>query len=192
MGKALHQLHVFLALVVRAPGQLVVQRCHAPLQLVYRGKGLLGLLPHGAPVGKHHHLGQVASHCLARHGDGAASGSLHAGDNLQQRALPGTVLAHQGDAVLVVDDEAGVREERTRREFHAEVVYRYHSVMLVMLSVCKFTHYLLFKGEKWGIKVASVPDSLYFCTKMLPIPPVSHGSPPPWEGWGWLIMNYEL
>ena len=110
VGEALAQSHVVLRLVVGAPGHLLLHLLHAALHGLYVGEGGLGLFGHGAPVGEHHHLGQIAHRRVARYGDAARCGPLQSGNHLEHGALPRPVFADEGDAVAVVDDVADVGE----------------------------------------------------------------------------------
>ena len=114
----LDKLLVLRRLVVRTLGQLLVQACDAVAQLVDVCESQFGLLHHRPLIAQHHHLGQIAYGALARHADRARRGRLQSGQNLEHGGLAGPVLAHQGDAVLTVDDEAHVLEQRRGIELY--------------------------------------------------------------------------
>ena len=122
-GKAVYQFLVGSGLVVRALGHLQLKVHQAGSQLVDMGEGRLCLLAHRAGIGQAHHLGQVTDGTLARQADRAGGGMLLTGQNLEQGGLSGTVLAHEGDAVLAVDDEAHVLKQGRGIELHGEGVY---------------------------------------------------------------------
>ena len=123
MREAFHQRHVFFRLVIGALGQLVVHLLYLALHIADARKSLLGLLTHRVSVTQHHHLWQV-SHCgITRHRHCTLGGSLQPRYHLEHRALAGTVLAHQGNAVAVVDDITDIGEERPCAELHTQMVY---------------------------------------------------------------------
>ena len=118
VGVAFHESHILLALVVGALTHLTLQPLYAILQLCRIGEGFLCLLAHGRGVLQVHHLRQVTYGGVLCRGNGAARWVLQATQYLQQGTLSRPVLAHQGDAVAVVDDEASLGKERLNAELH--------------------------------------------------------------------------
>ena len=118
----LNQRHVGLALVICAACNLLVHLVQAFLHLADVGKSRLSLLHHGAAVGQHHHLWQIANRdvFLSRHL--SIRRLLHSGNNLQHRALAGTIFAHQGDAVLGVHHKARIQKEWGGGKLHAQFI----------------------------------------------------------------------
>ena len=86
------------------------------------GKSLAGFLEHGASVLGHQVLGQVGNDAILRCGDFSTSGLAHTGQNFQQSALTGTVLSHEGDAVLLIDLKRNVAKEGSASELYGEAV----------------------------------------------------------------------
>ena len=69
------------------------------------GKGLLRLFDDRTLVGNFHDLRQVGQGHVALNGYVALGGHLLAGDGLEQGRFAGAVLADEGYAVFLVDDE---------------------------------------------------------------------------------------
>ena len=65
--EALHQCHVFLALIVGTLFYLLLKRLHAPLHAHGVGESQACLLHHSACVGDFHHLRQVSDGSVLRH-----------------------------------------------------------------------------------------------------------------------------
>ena len=122
-GVSLHQLHVVLALIVGALVHLPLHLLHVFFQLADVGKCLLGLGAHGGVVLQHHHLRQVAYYCIGGHGNRTLRGLLLSAENLEQRRLACTVLAHEGYPVASVDDEARSVEQGLHPKLHLESFY---------------------------------------------------------------------
>ena len=131
LGEAGDELHVAVALVVGALSHLLLHTAQLSLNLRPTGKGLAGLLQDGGVVGELHDLWQIAYLAVVRDGDGTGGGMKKSAEHLQHRRLPGAVLAHEGDAVVVVDDEADIVEERLGAELYGEVVYRNHVLFIL-------------------------------------------------------------
>ena len=73
-----------------------------------------------------HHLRQIADTCVLGHGHRAGGGLLLTGNNLQKRGFAGTVLAREGYAVALTDNETHAREQRARTKFYSKVLNRNH------------------------------------------------------------------
>ena len=119
----LDQPHVRLALVVGAGRELLVERRDPPLDFEQVFECPRRLLDERAPVLHLKVLGQVAHFAAPAHGHAAARRGAHPGDDLQQGRFPGSVLAHQGDPVLVADREGDVFEKRRAAELYGKAVY---------------------------------------------------------------------
>ena len=91
------------------------------LHLHIASKGLSGLVTHGGVILDDHHLWQIADGQAMRYRHMARRGLLHAAEYLKKGGLPCTVLAHQCDAVAVVDDKAGIMEEGFHPKLHLEI-----------------------------------------------------------------------
>ena len=104
-GHLLNQCHVVLALIVGAFGQLAVKVVKVSLHFVQVGKGLACLFKHGASVLGHEVLRQVGYHSVFWGRHRTTCGFAHTGQNLEQGAFACTIFAHQGYAVVVVDNE---------------------------------------------------------------------------------------
>ena len=118
LREPLHESHVVVALVVGALGEFAFHALHALLQPRCVAERLAGLFLHGGIVGQPHHLRQIAYRGVVRNIDRAARGLLLATQNLQQRRLARAVLAHEGDAVAIVDDETCLAEQRLHAKLH--------------------------------------------------------------------------
>ena len=118
----LDKLHVRVALVVGALGQLLVHGFNLALHGMEVGKRLAGLFEDGAPVLGHQVLGQVGNDAILRCRDLSAGRLAYTGQNFQQSALAGTVLSHEGDAVLLIDLKRNVAKEGSASELYGEAV----------------------------------------------------------------------
>ena len=126
VGVALHQLHVVITLVVSSLQHLLVECFQLGLHPMKVGKGLFSLFPHRLPVTQHHDLWQVSHRGLLGHGNASRGGLLQSGQYLEHGALSGTVLAHEGHALTVVDDKTHILEESLGRKLYGKVVYGKH------------------------------------------------------------------
>ena len=115
---ALHQRHIVVALVVSTLVHLALQAGYALGHCRHVGKRLLRLVAHRGVVLQLHHLRQVAYTGVVGHAHRARRGLLLSAEHLQHRRLPGSILAHKGDAVAGVDDKAGIRKQRLHAEFY--------------------------------------------------------------------------
>ena len=73
---------------------------------------LQDILAEGAPVDVHHHLRQVADSEVGIARDTPRRGLLDARKQFEQRGFARAVLADKGDAVLRVDEEGDVVQDR--------------------------------------------------------------------------------
>ena len=104
-GHLLNQCHIFIALVVGALRQLLVDCLNFRLHLVEVCKRLRGFFKHRAPVFRHEVLGKIGNRCVFSGLRPSRARLAHACQNLEQRALSRAVLSHQGNAVFVVDNK---------------------------------------------------------------------------------------
>ena len=125
-GKAVYESMILLTLIIRALHHLVVQTLNLGLELVYILKGGLGLLPDRTCIGQFHYLRQVTDGHLLWYGDRARCGLLHTGNNLKHGRFARTVLAHQGNTVLVTYNVADIMKQRTGAELYFKILYRKH------------------------------------------------------------------
>ena len=102
------ELHVAVALVVGARLQFLVHAVYLGFHLVQVGKGLGGFLEHGASVFRHQVLRQVGHNAVFGHRYLSPCGLPDACKDLQQGAFSGSVLSHEGDAVLFVNHKRNV------------------------------------------------------------------------------------
>lgn len=107
-GQLLDEQHVVGALVVGAGRELVVDAVDFCLDFMEMGERLACLVEHGALVFGKEVLGQVSHDAVFWHRNGASCGCADAGQDLEQRALAGSVLAHESYAVLRVYLEGDV------------------------------------------------------------------------------------
>ena len=126
LREAFHQRHVFLALVVRALAKLALHAVEPFLQSRVAVEGLARLLLHACRVGQLHHLRQIAHRRVRRNVHHATRRLLLSAQDFQQRRFPGTVLAHERNAVAVVHHEARTAEQGLRAKFHFQIFYGYH------------------------------------------------------------------
>ena len=100
--------HILGAIVVSASIEGLVELLHTGCHLVDVAEGLLSFLEDGAPVFGEEVLGKVG-HLHTRGDVDLTAGRLtRTAEDLQQGALTGTILPHEGDAVLGVDDEGNI------------------------------------------------------------------------------------
>ena len=104
----LDEQHVVGALVVGAGRELVVDAVDLRLDFMEMGERLACFVEHGALVFGKEVLGEVSHDAVLGHRDGAACGCAYAGQDLEQGALAGSVLAHESYAVLRVYLEGDV------------------------------------------------------------------------------------
>ena len=71
-------------------------------------EGLLSFLEDGAPIFGEEVLGKVGHLHTRGHVDLTAGRLARTAEDLQQGALTGTILTHEGDAVLGIDDEGNI------------------------------------------------------------------------------------
>ena len=89
-------------------------------------EGLFRFGKEGSVVRQHHYLGKIAHADIALQGHSTGSRVLFAGNNLEHRRLPCTVLSHQRDAVALVYHKAGIAEKGTCRKFNGKMFDGYH------------------------------------------------------------------
>ena len=100
--------HILGTIVVGAGIEGFVELLHTGCHLVDVAEGLLSFLEDGAPVFGEEVLGKVG-HLHTRGDVDLPAGRLaRTAEDLQQGALTGTILPHEGDAVLGVDDEGNI------------------------------------------------------------------------------------
>ena len=100
--------HILGAIVVGASIEGLVELFHTGCHLVDVAEGLLSFLEDGAPIFGEEVLGKVG-HLHTRGDVDLPAGRLtRTTEDLQQGALTGTILPHEGDAVLGVDDEGNI------------------------------------------------------------------------------------
>ncbi len=125
-GKAIHKSHVVGALIVGAVGHLLLQPVEPTFHLHVVGKRLARLLANGGVVGELHHLRQIAYGGVIGDGNHTRGGLLQATKNFEQGRLARTILAYQGNAVMVVDHKTNIVEEWTNAKLYLKVFYRNH------------------------------------------------------------------
>ena len=100
--------HILRAIVVGTGIEGLVELLHTGCHLVDVAEGLLSFLEDGAPIFGEEVLGKVG-HLHTRGDVDLTAGRLaRTAEDLQQGALTGTILPHEGDAVLGVDDEGNI------------------------------------------------------------------------------------
>ena len=121
-----YALYIFIALIVQeiVLSGLRLGKYYAfllPSVAVALGmfEGSFCFFPDGSLVGELHDLWQVGDDGVARDADGTGCRLLQSCYDFQHRALAGTVLADQCDAVVVVYHVADVREEWFGTELNA-------------------------------------------------------------------------
>ena len=100
--------HILGAIVVGTGIESLVELLHTGCHLVDAAEGLLSFLEDGAPIFGEEVLGKVG-HLHTRGDVDLTAGRLaRTAEDLQQGALTSTILPHEGDAVLGVDDEGNI------------------------------------------------------------------------------------
>lgn len=101
----LYQSDIVIRFVVRTSGHLIGQTPYLFLYLANIVESLLDLFVNRVSVLQTHHLRQIAY--ADPLGACYVSGCrfFHAGNQLEQRTLAGTVFPYKGDTVAPVDDE---------------------------------------------------------------------------------------
>ena len=109
--QTVQELFVFGAFVVGALGDLARQGLDLGLEPQHLLEGLGGLLRERRGVRHAHRLRQVSDRAVAVERHGARRGLLFARDDAQERGFARSVLAHQSDAVLRVDQQRNIVEK---------------------------------------------------------------------------------
>ena len=122
-GVFLYQCQIALTLIVGALCQFLVHPVQPFLHTGDVGKGFLGFLTHGGMVLQDHHLRQITDPTVIGDAHRTSRWLLLAAENLQQGRLTGSVLAHKGNAVTVVDDKTGISEQRLHAKLHLKSFY---------------------------------------------------------------------
>ena len=120
--QAVQELFVFGAFVIGALGDLARQGLDLGLQPQYLFEGFGGLLHECRGVGHAHRLRQVTDRAVAVERHGARRGLLFSRDDAQERGLARSVLAHETDTVLGVDQERNIIEEGPAPIADSEVI----------------------------------------------------------------------
>ena len=123
VGEFLHEVHVFLRLIVRPFRQLVVEFLDSELHLADVLERLLRLLHDRTTVGEDHHLRQVSHSDILLSGHHSPGGVLNTGNDFQQCGLSRSVFSHECDSLLRVDDKTDVGEERPSGKLHRKIFY---------------------------------------------------------------------
>ena len=91
------------------------------LHLIDVVERLFGFFDYGVLVGNHHHLRQIAHGDVALADQRAGGWFLLAGKDFQKGRFACAVLAHEGDAVFLIDDKRGAGEQRRCAKRHGDV-----------------------------------------------------------------------
>ena len=94
----------------RSGGQLVVEFLNLGLHLFEVGKGLTRFLKDGTTIFGHQMLGQVTYGAILGNIDRTARWGTHASNDFEQGRFARTVLTHQGNTVLLIDDKRNILE----------------------------------------------------------------------------------
>ena len=181
MSEAVDEFVILLALIVGALGHLRCQAVQQCFLLADVGKGQFGLLTHGARVGQLHHLRQVTYRDTLGHAHHAIGGLLQPCQYLEHGTLARTVLAHEGYAVLGIDDITDPFKQWRSAKLYLKILDTYHSVLQnrckISASRAKTQVYLQFSEAKPNFKQRGWLKSstkfhhteilLYFCTEPL-------------------------
>lgn len=100
--------HILGTIVVGAGIEGLVELLHTGCHLVDVAEGLFSFLEDGAPIFGEEMLGKVSYLHTRGDVDLPAGRLARTAEDLQQGALTGTILSHEGDAVLGVDDEGNI------------------------------------------------------------------------------------
>ncbi len=118
----LDKSHIVIALIIGACGKFGIHSVDFGLHLMQMGESLRCLLKHSASVFSHQMLRQIAYSAIARSRNRTSRGGTFAGQYFKQCAFAGTVLAHQGNAVLGIDDKRNIFEKGRPPELHGKSV----------------------------------------------------------------------
>ena len=125
-GNLLDQCHIVVALIVGACGKLIVHLVDLCLHCLEMSECLTSLLEHRAMVFGHEVLRQVADGAVLGCRDCASGGLPYAGKDLEQGRFASTILAHQCDAVFLVDYKRNVLKQSRSSKFDCQSVNTYH------------------------------------------------------------------
>ena len=114
----LNKSHIVIALVIGAFAKFTFHTVNALFHASSVAEGLARFLLYGGVIGQFHHLRQIANGGVVRNAYHATRRLLLTTQNLQQRRLAGSVLAHKCNAVAVVHHEACLAEQRLHPKLH--------------------------------------------------------------------------
>ena len=139
--KSFHQSHVAIAFIVGAGRQLFTELVDTGFQVEVGGESLARFLTHSGVVGEPHHLWQIADGGVIGDSHHSVGGFLLATENLKHGALAGTVLAYEGNTVVVVDHKRHIMKQRLSAKLHKKVLYRNHYVALCDCTMLELQNY---------------------------------------------------
>ena len=122
----LGECHVLVRFVVGAGFEFAVDALYFVFGFFQVRECEGGLVEHCPSVLCHEVLRQIRHHAVFGFGDYAASGYALARDNFQESAFARAILAHEGDAVFVVDLERYVLKEGCAPKFYCKIVDAEH------------------------------------------------------------------
>ena len=122
----LNKGHIVVALVVGTCGKLIVQLVNLSLHRLEMSESLTSLFENRAVVFGHEMLRQVADSAVLGCRDRASSGLPYTGKDLEQGRFACTILAHQCNAVFLVDHKRNVLKQGCPSKFDCQSVYIYH------------------------------------------------------------------
>ena len=127
----LNKGHIVVALVVGACGKLIVQLVNLSLHRLEMSESLTSLFEHRAVVFGHEMLRQVADSAVLGCRDRASCGLPYTGKDLEQGRFACSILAHQCNAVFLVDHKRNVLEQGRPSKFDCQSVYTYHLFIFI-------------------------------------------------------------
>ena len=121
-----NESHVFVRFVVGAGFEFAVDALYFVFGVFEMRKSEGCLLKNRPAVLCHKVLRQICHHAVFGFGDGAASGDALARNYFQKCAFARAILAHEGDAVFVVDLKRNILKEDRASKFYCEIVDAEH------------------------------------------------------------------
>ena len=118
-----YQRQVTLAFIICTLSQLLIHLFQTLLHLGDVGKRLLSLLTYGRRILQIHDLRQIANRGILWNADRSIGWLLLSAKYFEQSRFARTVLAYEGNTVLVVDHETGVRKQRLDAKFYTQSFY---------------------------------------------------------------------
>ena len=106
-----YQRNIFVAVIIRAVGHLLLHLFQSGLHSHIIRKGLARFFPYGSVVLKFHHLRKISDRGVVGNGNDTVRRLLKAAEDFQHGGFPGTILPDERYSVAVVHDKADIDKQ---------------------------------------------------------------------------------